>query len=551
MIHIQKEDLDIHRLPKKSLLNLHMKMIGLMAIMVVTMIVLIGGFLSYFVKDMLETQIGEKAMSVATSVSLIPELIEAFDAENPSVTIQPIVKRIQEQTDAEFIVIGNRDEIRYAHPNSSRIGKKMVGEDNTRALIEGESYTSKSTGTLGDSLRAKVPIYSHDEIVGVVSVGFLAESIDSIIFGYSKEIWLVLIVIAALAIAGAALISTYIKKSLFGLEPEEISHLLFQKETILHSIHEGIIAVNTKGQITMINSAALNLLTDEEQQTESFIGQSIQKTFPNSELLTVLANGKTVSDQEKIVGEHIIYVNSVPILFENELIGAVSTFRNKTEIEQLTKELTHVQQYANAMRAQTHEFSNKLYTILGMTRLDKKEEVLAFIQAETIIQDEWIHILLDDVRDPFFSGLLIGKLNQASELQIKVEIQQGSQLHMIIEEPGRHALLTAIGNLLDNAFEAVYDEQAHSKDISLFFTDVGHEVIVEIDDAGPGLPEAMVQTIFNKGMSTKKGNGRGFGLAITQKEIEAAKGQLLLESSELGGTCFVVSIPKIQSGGES
>lgn len=547
MIRIRKEDLSIHRTKDKPFINLHLKMIGLIGTLSVTIILLIGGFMSFFVTDTLETQIGERALGLAKSVAVIPEISLAFESDDPSTIIQPIVQKIQAQTDAEFIVVGNQQEIRYAHPNTDRIGKKMIGEDNERALINGESYTSKSIGSLGSSLRAKAPIYLNNEIVGVVSVGFLVNSIESIIREYSQEIWLVLLGISTAAIIGAVLIANYIKKVLFGLEPEEISHLLFQKETILHSIHEGIIAINKEGYITMVNSAAMKLLTGSEQQADDWIGKSIQESFPNSDLPYVLEHGESVFDQERILSNHMVYVNSVPIFYENELLGAVSTFRNKTEIENLTKKLTHIQQYANALRSQTHEFANKLYTIMGLTQLNKKDEVLDFIREETSIQQQWTDTLLDNIDDPYISGLLVGKLSQASELQINVSIQPDSQLHSTLSELNRQALLTAIGNLLDNAFDAVYDEHATSKEISISFTDIGQDILFEIDDAGPGINYASFEKLVSLGFSTKNGTGRGYGLALTQKAIETASGQLSIEPSELGGTYFVISLPKDNS----
>ncbi|PID01444.1 histidine kinase [Sporosarcina sp. P2] len=544
MIRIRREDLSIHRKKNKPFVNLHLKMIGLIGALSVTIILFIGGFMSYFVTDTLEAQIGERALSVAKSVAVIPEISQAFESNNPSAIIQPIVQKIQAQTDAEFIVVGNQQEIRYAHPSPDRIGKKMIGEDNERALHNGESYTSISTGSLGSSLRAKAPVYLNGEIVGVVSVGFLVDSIDSIIWEYSLEIWLVLLGICTAAIIGAVFIANYIKNVLFGLEPEEISHLLFQKETILHSIHEGIIAINTDGHITMVNTAALKLLTGGEQQADDWIGTPIHECFPNSDLPYVLEHGESVFDQERLLSNHIVYVNSVPIFYEHELLGAVATFRNKTEIENLTKKLAHIQQYANALRSQTHEFANKLYTIMGLTQLNKKDEVLDFIQEETSIQQHWTDALLDTIDDPYISGLLVGKLNQASELQINVSVQPDSQLHSTLSDVNRQALLTAIGNLLDNAFDAVYDERAISRDISISFTDIGQNLLFEIDDAGPGIDEASLDKVLSHGFSTKDGAGRGFGLALTKNAIATANGQLSIEPSELGGTYFVVSLPK-------
>ncbi|GKV69222.1 sensor histidine kinase [Sporosarcina sp. NCCP-2716] len=550
MIRIRKEDLAAHRLPKRTFLNLHLKMIGLIGALVAAMVVLIGGFLSYFMEKTLEDQIGERALSVAVSVAQIPEVEEAFRSDDPTSIIQPIVARIQDKTDAEFIVVGNMEEIRYAHPNPDRIGKRMVGEDNERALQKGESYVSESTGTLGNSLRAKVPVYLDGDIVGVVSVGFLADNIRSVIWSYSKEIWMVLSAVLAAAVLGAIGISNYIKKALFGLEPEEISHLLVQKETILHSIHEGIVAVNEEGRITMINPAALQLLTGKESNGEQWVGKSADTSFPDSDLLGVLESGKAMYDVEKQAGGHLIYVNTVPIVYENLNMGAVSTFRNKTEIERLTKRLADVQQYADALRAQTHEFSNKLYTILGLTRLGNYDEVLEFIESETAVQDGWVQAVIDDVADPYVSGLLIGKLHQASELRIAVNVQPGSQLTSELTGRTRQALLTAIGNLLDNAFDAVYDERAADKAISLFYTDAGRDILFEVDDAGPGLADSVAENLFEEGVSTKGENGRGFGLAITKQELEAAGGGLLLEEGELGGACFVVLIPKGTLGEE-
>jgi len=548
MIRLQKNDFNKHISKPTVLINLKMKMILLIGALVIAIVIVIGGFLSYFLDNTLEAQIGERALIVAETVAHMPDLVAAFKADNPSDIIQQIVTPIQQSTGAEFIVVGNQDEIRYAHPNENEIGRKMVGEDNEAALIRGASYTSIATGSLGKSLRAKVPIVLDNEIVGVVSVGFLVDNINTIIWDYSKELWIVLILIAIAAIGVAVLIATHIKKDLFGLEPEEISHLLFQKETILHSTHEGILAVNDEGIITMMNSAAERLLLDEEIVGKQYIGQSIQATFPTSELAEVLKSGKGQYDKENIFGNNIVFVNSVPIYVENVLVGAVSTFRNKTEIELLSKELSRVKQYASALRAQTHEFSNKLYTIMGLVHLNKKKEVIDFIQLESAVQQEWIYTVIEKISDPLLSGLLIGKLNAASEKQIDLMIHEESELNIHLSDKQSQALLTAVGNLIDNAIDAVMDSLPTNRKISIFFTDVGDDILFEIDDSGTGISEVYVTKLFEQGFSTKEGSDRGFGLALTYQLISTIGGQIYVEESELGGSCFIVSIPKLSEG---
>ncbi|MCM3744604.1 sensor histidine kinase [Sporosarcina luteola] len=526
------------------IINFKMKMILLVAALIIAIILVIGIFIGHFISVTMEEQVGDRALSVAESVAHIPELAEAFGQDDPASIITPLVAPIQKATKAEFIVVGNTEEIRYSHPKADKIGMKMVGEDNEKALIHGESYVSKAAGSLGDSVRAKVPVYVDGKIVGVVSVGFLMNDIQSIIKSYTNQLWLVLINIAIAAVIGAILIASYIKKVLFGLEPEEIAHLFLQKETILQSTHEGIIAVNQHGIITMLNSAAQRLLFNQVIQPEQYEGMSIKDLAPAQQLLRFLHDETNRIDQEMMIGNTIVFANKVPIYFEDSLIGTVFTFRNKTEIDLLTKELTSVKQYTNALRAQTHEFSNKLYTILGLLQLGKKEEAIHYIKRESSLQKSWIRLLIKKISDPQVSGLLLGKLNQASELGIDIAIQEDSRLETLLSEKQREALLTAIGNLIDNAIDAVNQNPPADRKIAIYFTDIGNDIIFEIDDAGEGVPDRYVKLIFEQGFTLKEGEHGGFGLALTKQLIKGVNGELYLEEGDLGGASFVLSMPK-------
>ncbi|KAB2336108.1 sensor histidine kinase [Cytobacillus depressus] len=547
-MYYRKTDVRNLHIKPDVIVNLKIKMILLIGILIMAVVIIIGFFIEYFVSDTLEAEMGQRALSVAETVAHIPELMEAFSGEDPASIINPMIAPIKESTGAEFIVVGNTDEIRYAHPIPDRLGKKMVGGDNERALVFGESYVSKAVGSLGSSLRAKVPVYSDGKIVGVVSVGFLADDIRSITRTYNEHFWIVLLLIAGIAIIGAVVIASYIKKLLFGMEPEEIAHLLFQKETILQSTHEGIIALNQHGIITMLNSTAEQLLFNSQISAEQYLGKKIQTVLPEPHLFEYLSDANGQSNREMVIGNHIVFVNSVPIYFEQSFMGTVSTLRNKTEIELLAKELDRVKQYANALRAQTHEFSNKLYTIVGLLHLGKKRQAIDYILKESNLQKKWADLLIQKIADPLVSGLLIGKLNQANELGIELSIHSDSVLKSLLCEKQSKALLTAIGNLIDNAMDAV--KMKSTRTITIFFTDIGDDIIFEIEDSGEGIPEELSMKIFEQGFSLKEGNHRGFGLALTKQLISEVKGALFLEEGELGGACFVVSIPKdLNKGG--
>ena len=544
MIRFRESDIKNPHIEPSLRVNLKMKMILLIGILIIAIIAVIGVFMNFFMSDALENEMGDRALGVAESVARIPALAEAFEHEDPASIINPIVAPILGATNAEFIVVGNTDETRYAHPKDDHIGKKMVGGDNERALLHGESYVSKATGSLGSSLRAKVPVYLDDRIVGVVSVGFLANDVQSLIRDYNYQSWLVLFIIAGVAIVGAILIASYIKKVLYGMEPEEIAHLLFQKESILQSTHEGILALNEKGFIMMMNTAAQQLIFEKEITADQYVGKRIQELSPYNQLQELLNNVDGQANKEMVIGNQIVFVNTVPIYFEQAYIGTVSTLRSKTEIELLTKELTNVKQYANALRAQTHEFSNKLYTILGLLQLGEQEQVIDFIQKESNMQKKWIHLLIQQVTDPLVSSLLLGKLNQANELGIDLSIQPDSVLASHLSERQREALLTALGNLIDNAMDAVQIRLPSKRQISIFFTDIGNDIIFEIEDSGDGISEDYAHKLFDQGFTMKEGLHRGFGLALTKQTLAEVDGDLYIEEGELGGACFVISIPK-------
>lgn len=531
--------------------NLRMKMILLISLLIIGICAIFGVFLERFIWNMAEDQTGKRALNLAQSVANIPEIQKAFRLDKPSVVIQPIVQPIQRETGAEFIVVGDTQEIRQSHPNLSIIGAKMVGSDNARALLRGESYVSKKEGTLGLAIRGKVPIFDEGKIVGVVSVGFLNNDVHRIVADQSKGLWLTLSLIILFGIAGAVFIASYIKRLLHNMEPEEISHLYLQKEAILQSTHEGIIAVDNDGAITAMNKAAKEILfTDMAQQQRNYAGASIQEIVPS---LNRGAYGKQRSrlvNREMVLGEDVVLVNQTPIVSENAVTGSVYTFRTKTELETVTEELSRIKQYANAQRAQTHEYSNKLHIILGLMQNQRHKEAIDFIKKESNMQQARLTFLSEKVADPLLQALFQGKFNQANELGISMVIHPDSRLEGSFAEEKQDALLTALGNVIENALEAVKQKEDGQRKVAIFFTDIGEDCIFEIEDSGSGVAEADIPRIFEQGFSTKQGSHRGTGLALSKLMLNGVGGEILLEAGEgeLGGACFMIMMPKDERG---
>jgi len=377
--------------------------------------------------------------------------------------IQPYAEKVRQRTGAEFVVVGNTEGIRYSHPIPERIGKKMVGGDND-AVLSGKAVVSEAVGSLGPSIRGKAPIFDDNgNVIGIVSVGFLIEDVQALTWPYQLKVLMTGIIALTLGVIGSIVIARGVKKAIHGLEPKQIGLLYQEKQAILEAIREGIVAINADGMITIANPTAVSILNVPEKD---MVGKHILDIVPNSRLLEIIKTGKVEYDDEMLVGEQIVITNRIPIVDKSgAVIGAVSTFRNKSELYHLTRELAQVKSYAEALRAQTHEFSNKLYLISGLIQLEQYDEALELITKESNIQQNLIRFIMAEIPDPIIGGLLIGKFNRANELKINFDIHRESSFKDVPEKMNRDHLVTIIGNIIDNAMESVL--QNHRKLIIL------------------------------------------------------------------------------------
>jgi two-component system CitB family sensor kinase len=498
------------------------------------------------IENTLKEHIGSSALKIAKTVASMETIRNAFADKDPSKIIQPIVEKIRLETGAEFIVVGNRKGIRYSHPVPEQIGKEMVGGDNG-PVLNGESIISEALGTLGLSLRGKAPVFDADnKVIGVVSVGFLVKDINKTAIIYRNNIIVLAVLILLLGCGGAIWIANSVKRSIFGLEPKEIGQLYQEKRAILESIHEGIIAINKDGLITLANPTALKLLDSGEEAEIS--GRHILDALPESRLLEVMKSGTAEFDKEMTINGNMVVVNRLPVVnHQHEVIGAVSSFRNKSELLRLTEELTQVKRYAEALRSQTHEYSNKLYTIYGLIQLESYQEAMHLITHETNVHQNLIQFLLKEVPDPTLAGILIGKFNRANELKVELEIDKESSFQDIPDSVSRSYLVTIIGNLIDNSLEAVLAAGLDDKKVKIFLTDLGDDLIIEVEDNGIGIPQEAAERLFELGFSTKNEANRGYGLALVQQAVQQLKGNITFGALPQGGTIFTVAIPKERS----
>ena len=524
-------------------LSLQARMIMYVVILVLVVLGFTGGQSLILLTEVQEKQVSERALAIANSIAAFPVIAQLIENEDPQHEIQAIVEKIRNNTDAEFIVVGDRSSIRFSHPDPNRIGQLMVGGDNLRALSYGEEYISRAIGTLGPSLRAKVPIFNgENEIIGLISIGFLEKTLAHETSTLASEIFILVFVLLLIGIVSAIVLANSFRKAIFGLEPEEIGLLFKERNAIIESMREGIIATDIDDKIKMLNKAAISTL--ELSSEKNYIGVPIDELVPKMDLSFIVNSGNGPLDQEYEINDSIIIVNSIPILMENNVTGIVFSFRRKDQIDHLGKELSQLKEFSNLLRAQTHEYSNKLHTISGLIQLGAYDEAEQLIGSETSGYRELLYLLLRAVPDPIIAGCILGKYNRAKQLGINLELDNESNFSDVPSFINRHKIVTIIGNIIDNAFESVLKQLPEKRKVCLSLIDIGHDLVIEIEDSGFGVPNESIDEIFDKGFSTSSRQGKGIGLSLVIKALHLLHGQVTVSESALGGALFTVYISK-------
>jgi two-component system, CitB family, sensor histidine kinase CitS len=525
---------------KTKRISLQTKIFGLTLSIGLLLILLLTVFFTYMESKQIEEDKGRLALEISKTVSLIPPIIDAIQSSNPSKTIQPIAEKIRKETGAEFVVVGNKEGIRYSHPVKSMIGKKMIGGDNERAITKGEFYISKAKGTLGPSIRGKSPIFSKNgDIIGIVSVGFLLEDVHQQILNNVFKVILVSLFAVFISLICSSLLGRNIRKDTMGLEPYEIANLYKEKNAVIHGVKEGILAVNKDGFITTMNQPAKGLLHIEG----SVRHLKVDGLFPSEYIYEVLRTGAPQVDKEMNWKDKTVIVNCTPLFDEIGISGVVASFRDKTEIEQMVNTLSEVKSYSDDLRAQTHEFTNKLYVLMGLLQLGDYEQAIEMIETETQVLHVQNSVVFKNIKDTKIQAILLGKLGKASEKKIKLEIVPESNLETLPFHLKLSNLIIILGNLIDNSFEAV--NGLESPIVRFFATDIGSDIIFEISDNGKGIPEEEIPLLFARGYTSKHSiEPSGFGLANVEESVLEMNGMIEIQSDMTNGTIFTVYLPK-------
>jgi two-component system sensor histidine kinase DctS len=486
-----------------------------------------------------EEETGRRAMHVARTVAQISNIQQSVNYPGGSSIVQPIAERIRLANDVDYVVVLNMNGRRLSHPLPDRIGTQFTGGDEGPAFAE-HSYVSAARGIQGNSVRAFVPIMSdsRSDQVGVVVVGLLTPSVLTVLNDVRPTLSLLIAVAMVVGLGGAWLLGSRIKQQLLGLEPPEIARLMQERLAILDALGEGVLAIDWDQRITVMNDEARRIMGASREST----GQPIGLVVPNSRLPEILHAGTPELNQEMLLGHTEVLTNRVPVRIAGRIIGAVATFRDRTEVHRLAEQLTGVSTFVESLRAQNHEHMNRLHTIAGLIQLGRHETAIDYIFSSYAEQQEITQFLTRRFLDFRIAGLLLGKLHRARELGITLTLDPKSQLRFLPTDMESSSIVVLLGNLLENAMDAVLEGSPERKQVYCLIQDSKDSILVVVSDQGPGVPEHLYDTMWQAGFSSKPGPHRGVGLSLVKQHVHHLAGGISFESSP-HGTMFTVWLP--------
>jgi len=455
--------------------------------------------------------------------------------------------------DVDVISIVNTDNMRIYHTNHNLIGTEYDGTHPDFSTHKKGFYTESDIGPSGPQRRTYSAIYDdRGNYIGFIMAIMLKTSIRS--FTYKIVLLFLSVTVAAILIeiAICRAFSRKLKRRLLGYEPDTFSSMFRIRDNILESTYDGIMAADSNLNIQFANKAAKKLLGCDEESCDAKVSLIQQNVFADRFLSEVIKTGNAAFGiQHETENGTALMVDCVPVKEDGIISGAVAILHDRTEYTKLMEELSGTKYLVDSMRANNHDFTNKLHVILGLIQIGEYDKAVSYIENISIIQRETLSTVMHAVDNASFAALLIGKIARASECNVKFILKEGIRFKSSEVAVPSEALVTIVGNLIDNALDAMNMNLNNDRPRELEFgvftkpgteADAGNgELLLTVRDTGCGIPDDIKDRIFEKGFSTK-GTGRGVGMYHTKQLVESLGGTISFVSEQDVGTSFMVQL---------
>lgn len=442
-----------------------------------------------------------------------------------------LMERLDElSTTYDYVVIANTDSIRVYHPDHSLIQEKFAGGDEVKALNGENPYLTTRQGSTASQRRAFHTIYDeNDKIIGFIMISSSLSTINvqkqTLLFKFFS--------VFALALIAGIIISYFISKSvrnsLLGNDPNTFVQMYLQRQEVLDHINEALIAVNHKHKILYRNATAKTILEEEY----------LPDQFPLKNTIDEVLQTKTNATNQLIEWKEHTYLGKC-VSLQND--ATLIILRDRTEYMRIDQQLTGTNHIIEALRANTHEFLNKLHVIYGLLQVGEIQQAINFITTISDDVENNYQSIINQIKNTTVAALILGKASHARELGIQFSLRKDSFLPSDSNYLSNQEFVTIVGNLVENAFDAVKN-QKDLRQVGLYINEDEYGLTISVDDTGIGMSEEQIQTVLQRQYTTK-GDGHGFGLRLIQQITKEKEGYLEIESEINEGSSFTVSFSK-------
>jgi sensor histidine kinase regulating citrate/malate metabolism len=477
-----------------------------------------------------------RATAVAETVASTPSVVAGVRSGAPGPQLQQFAEDVRKETRTDFVVIMSPTGIRYTHPDPAQIGGQFLGH--IAAARAGGTVVEDYTGTLGPSRRVVVPVTDQARsVVGLVAVGIRKSAVSERLRSQLPALLLAGLAAALLSGFGTALVSRRIRRQTHGLGERQLREMVEYYDAVLHAVTEGLLLTDLDGRLRLANDEAVRLLGLPDDAR----GRPVAELGLSAPLVAALTDGSAREDELHVTAARVLVLNKARAQWNGRPLGFVATVRDRTDLEHLTGELDSARGLAEALRSQAHESSNRLHAIVSLIELGHPERALAFATDELQVSQRLTDSVVGSVGEPALTALLLGKAAQAAERGIDFRIAEDATWPR--DTTPVRDVVTIVGNLIDNAFDAVTPESGDRR-VEVSSRVEGAHVVLSVADSGPGLPPDAVDQAFRRGFSTKEQGSagrRGIGLALVAQSVNRLGG--VLEVSGPPGARFTVRLP--------
>lgn len=527
--------------------SLETKINGILIGVISLIVISLSAFYLYHSSNEYYDNAKRLTLQSAKTISFLPSITDSADLKDNE-KIQTLTNQYIFENDIDFVIVKNKEGTILSHPNPSMIGEHEPYQEDMRANIFGAYYTTVSDKYIESSVIAIAPVYTGSEVrqlSGVVKVGYFESEITEKVLNKLYQLSFIIIFFIILSFFISKWFGKYIKSETLGYEPKEITMILKNRENIFSALDEGIIAADLTGKIIYINDAARRYLGNSR---DTHMNNNIYDYFQNDLEQYIDKNDSNHGTRyfETYLNDKEIVVIVNNLYEKEELSGHVIILRDMTEMSELSNKLTIVESLFDDLRAQSHEYKNRLHLISGLLEMQKYHGIRDVLDDEIDNLDLYEKNLVG-IEEDRIKALLIAKMNRATEKQVNFKIDNQSQMIPISNKQKINALITIISNLIDNSIEAVLNQGEPEINFYIGYFDGWMEIVVQ--DNGCGINNE--ENIFKKGYSTKNGDiNRGYGLYNVTANVEFLEGYIDVNSRN-GQTVFTVEIPIIEEGEHS